>query len=350
MVAKRAISRLKELRTTTQSLKSCIGREYCLIIGYANMVWRSVAVFLIVCGRGGNRARPRCRTRLSAVVAPFFRTYCNRCHDGKVQKGEFRLDTLSSDFTLQAEAERWSEIRFRMNSGEMPPKSEPQPKAEELAKIVEWISARLAEGEAARMAKRGPIAYYRLSREEYANTIQDLLGVHYDPLVPGALNEDPRWHGFERIGSQLTLSPSHVERYLKAAEEVVESAFPEQGNPSKQSVLDPTKGKERWLEERGLKGPVRTLLWPNRRLGTTIFWNGVHRDRQARSLSFARPFERRASSRRPSPAPHSLEHSAQNVGVRRGYPRTGRRADHARMDSTPFGRQLCALEQYARLR
>ena len=71
------------------------------------------------------------------VVAPFFRTYCDRCHDGKVQKGEFRLDTLSRDFTLQADAERWSEIRVRMNSGEMPPKAEPQPRAEQLAIVVE---------------------------------------------------------------------------------------------------------------------------------------------------------------------------------------------------------------------
>src|SRR5690606_17878563 len=100
--------------------------------------------------------------------------------------------------------------------------------------------------------------------EEYANTIQDLLGVHYDPLVPGALNEDLRWHGFERIGAMLSLSPSHVERYLKAAEEVIESAYPELGESSKLNVFDPTKGKERWLEEHGLKGPVRMLLWPNR--------------------------------------------------------------------------------------
>jgi hypothetical protein len=238
----------------------------------AIMVWRSVVTFLVAAW--ANLALAAVPDTPDALIAPFFRTYCNRCHDDKVQKAEFRLDTLRSDFTLQAEAERWSEVRFRMNSGEMPPKTEPQPKAEELAKAVEWISARLAEGEAARMAKRGPIDYYRLSREEYANTIQDLLGVHYDPMVPGALNEDPRWHGFERIGSKLSLSPSHVERYLKAAEEVVESAYPEQGDPSKKNVFDPTKGKERWLEERGLKGPVRALLWPNRRLVNSIFWRG----------------------------------------------------------------------------
>ncbi|HSI35919.1 MAG: DUF1592 domain-containing protein [Phycisphaerae bacterium] len=230
------------------------------------MVWRSAGAILAVSAWAGLAPAAGPET-FDAVAAPFLQTYCTRCHDGKVQKGEFRLDTLGRDFTSQAEAERWSEMRFRVSSGEMPPKKEPQPKAEELSKFVGWVSARLAEGEAARLAKRGPIAHYRLSREEYANTVQDLLGVHYDPFVPGALNEDPRWHGFDRIGAKLSLSPSHVERYLKAAEEVVGSAFPEQGDPLKQFVFDPTKGKERWLEEHGLKGPVRTLLWPNRRVG-----------------------------------------------------------------------------------
>ncbi|QDU96609.1 DUF1592 domain-containing protein [Lignipirellula cremea] len=231
------------------------------------MVWRLVAAFLMAAA-GAELAQAAAPDTFDAVVAPFLKTYCVRCHDGNVQEGDFRLDTLGGAFTSHADALSWSEVVFRMNTGEMPPRRQPQPKPDELAKVVEFISARLAEGEAARLAKRGPVAYYRLSREEYANTVQDLLGVHYDPLAPGALNEDPRWRGFDRIGAQLTLSPSHIERYLKAAEQVVGSAFPEQGEGAKLSEVDPTKGKERWLEEHGLEGPVRTLLWPNRRVGT----------------------------------------------------------------------------------
>jgi hypothetical protein len=79
---------------------------------------------------------------------------------------------------------------------------------------------------AARMAARPPVAHYRLSRKEYQNTIYDLLGVHYDPTEPGQLNEDTLWHGYERIGSELSLSPSHVDRYYRAAELVLDRAFP----------------------------------------------------------------------------------------------------------------------------
>lgn len=167
-------------------------------------------------------------TCLAADVPPdeastaFFRTYCLRCHDAHRQAGQFRLDSLPRDFVDQATAERWSEVVFRMNSGEMPPKDEPQPKAEELGRVVVWIAASIAEGRATRMARRGPVSLYRLSRDEYSHQVPDPLGVHFDGKRPGALNEDPRWHGFDRIGALLTLSPSHVDRCLRAADTISE--------------------------------------------------------------------------------------------------------------------------------
>ena len=179
-------------------------------------------------------------------VQPFFAKYCSRCHDAKKQEGEFRLDTLSREFSKMLVAQRWGEVLFRINSGEMPPKDEPQPSPAELGEVAEWISAQIDEGRAARMAQRGPVTHYRLSRDEYANVVYDLLGVNFDARMPGALNEDPRWHGFDRIGSMLSLSPSHVTRYLSAAETVLNQAFPTQ--PPKSSKQRQAAGApNRWL-------------------------------------------------------------------------------------------------------
>lgn len=194
-----------------------------------------------------------------SAVRPFFQTYCLRCHDAQKREGQFRLDTLPRDFDTQEVAQRWSEVVFRMNAGEMPPKNEPQPKAEELGRVVEWLSTRIKQGEAARMARRGPVTHYRLSREEYGYTVYDLLGVHFDVTVPGAFNEDPRWHGFDRIGSLLSLSPSHVERYLRAAETVVARAFPPAWPKSETTRRAADDGT--W-QQKGLAGPVRWALWP----------------------------------------------------------------------------------------
>lgn len=195
-----------------------------------------------------------------ATVHPFFKTYCLRCHNDKVHKGEFRLDNLSREFTNQAVAQRWGELLFRINSGEMPPKKEPQPKAKDLGQVADWISSRIVEGEAARMAKRGPVSHYRLSREEYGHTAYDLLGVYFDVNMPGAFNDDPRWHGFDRIGSLLSLSPSHVDRYFKAAETVLDRAFPAVLPTAQKTRREADDGK--WKAQ-GHAGPVRWLFWPD---------------------------------------------------------------------------------------
>ncbi|MDB5337581.1 MAG: hypothetical protein JWN70_3200 [Planctomycetaceae bacterium] len=218
-----------------------------------------IVLTLVCLGSAAHAQEP---AAIDAALQPFFKTYCLRCHDANKQEGKFRLDTLPRDFADHSIAQRWDEVVFRMNSGEMPPKKEPQPKPEELGQVVDLISTRIKEGEAARMAKRGPVAHYRLSREEYGHTVYDLLGVYFDVNLPGAFNEDPRWHGFNRIGSMLSLSPSHVDRYFRAAETVLSRAFPDQQPALLKGRRAANEGQEQSLKDQGLTGPVRWLLFP----------------------------------------------------------------------------------------
>jgi hypothetical protein len=148
----------------------------------------------------------------------FVAKHCIACHGPEKQESELRIDTLSRDFALGGDAHHWAELIERVNIGDMPPEGEPRPTQEEIEAFVTQLSGLIREGRAARMAARPPVAHYRLSRKEYQNTVYDLLGVRYDPTKPGELNEDTLWHGYERIGSELSLSPSHVDRYYRAAE------------------------------------------------------------------------------------------------------------------------------------
>ena len=181
----------------------------------------------------------------------FLKSHCLRCHDGSKQKGKFRLDTLDTDFTNPLVAQKWDEVVFRINAGEMPPEKEPQPSALEIGSIAETLTKRIREGTAARMAKRGKVQQYRLSREEYAHTVYDLLGVVFDVDAPGAFNEDPRWHGFERIGSLLSTSPSHIDRYLRAADKVIELASFDSEPPSKKDRKYPEEEGKRYFAQLG---------------------------------------------------------------------------------------------------
>ena len=129
------------------------------------------------------------------------------CHGPKKTKGDLRLDQLSRDFKSGVDGQVWAEVVEKINAGEMPPEDEAQPTADEIGKVIAQLDVRIREGRAARMAARPAVAHYRLSRQEYQNTVYDLLGVRYDPAKPGELNEDTLWHGYERIGSQLSFRP-----------------------------------------------------------------------------------------------------------------------------------------------
>lgn len=95
-----------------------------------------------------------------------------------------------------------------------------------MTQVLEWIAAHVAESEAARQSGgSAKVAFRRLTREEYGNTIRDLLGVNYDATAPTPLPEEPDWQGFQRIGSVLGVSPAHIEKYLSAAEAILDEAL-----------------------------------------------------------------------------------------------------------------------------
>lgn len=201
----------------------------------------------------------------------FLQKHCVSCHSEKNEKSDVRIDELSRDFKAGADAHRWGEILEKVNSGQMPPKEKEPPSQQEIRDFVNHLDASLKQGRAARMAARPPVTHYRLSRKEYQNTIYDLLGVRYDPTKPGELNEDSLWHGYERIGSELSLSPSHVDRYYRAAGLVLDRALPSK-------IVEPTTvrktaselhyngGKEQQaiLDRFGITRPLRQLLFPGR--------------------------------------------------------------------------------------
>ncbi|MFN7333136.1 MAG: DUF1587 domain-containing protein [bacterium] len=201
----------------------------------------------------------------------FLEKHCLRCHGSAKESSDVRIDHLSRDFKAGLDSHRWAEVLEKVNSGQMPPAEEPKPTQQEIATFLTSLDARLKEGRAARMAARPAVAHYRLSRKEYQNTVYDLLGVRYDPAKPGELNEDTLWHGFERIGSELSLSPSHVDRYYRAAGLVLDRAFTDASGETRKvrktaAELRYNGGKEQQaiLDRFGIKRPLRYLLFPGR--------------------------------------------------------------------------------------
>ena len=225
-----------------------------------------LAVLCLWCG-GASVETASVPTGFDQIAQPFLSEHCVRCHGEKKQKGNLRLDTLPRDFAAPLSASHWADVMERISSGEMPPEDEPKPKAEDAARVVEWMAGQIKDGEAARLAKRERVTFHKLTREEYANTIRDLLGVNFDVTDPTGLPEDPNWHGFERIGSVLSVSPAHVEKYFAAAEAVLNEALPAVAPKTISKRRDVWElryqGQRGKAEKLGLAEKARVELWPH---------------------------------------------------------------------------------------
>ncbi len=234
----------------------------------------SCAAVLLALPAWGLAADPLKANADPQTVKPFFVKHCFACHAAEEQEGDLRLDRLAMDYTSPANLARWEEIMNRISSGDMPPKSKPRPLPAEILQTSEWIADQLREAEAVRQsASNEPISFRKLTREEYANTVRDLLGVVFDPEAPTGLPEDPDWKGIERIGQVLTLSPAHIEKYLTAAEAILDEALSLRPEPERELVRwTPFELRYRQREEylaRGIVDQVRMELIPNNHMSDT---------------------------------------------------------------------------------
>ena len=161
------------------------------------------------------------------VISPFLKTHCLKCHGPEKKEGQLRVDQqLKNEFLDPTSKEKWGEVINVLNSHEMPPDGEPQPKPDEVARVVDWITEQMTQAELIR--RDGVIVLRRLNRDEYRNTIRDLIGVDFD--VSG-FPQDPPAGGFDNNGKALTLSPLHTELYLEAARKILDRALVEGDRP-----------------------------------------------------------------------------------------------------------------------
>ncbi len=162
-------------------------------------------------------------TDLPKRARDFIESNCTQCHDAESKKGRLNLDALSTRLDDPPTEAKWTYVFDRVQRGEMPPKDEAPPPANEVAAFLESLGGFLSEHAAARRAKTGRVPWRRLNRVEYENTLHDLLAI--DIPLAGLLPEDGSAYGFDNVSEGLRLSATQIGSYLTAADTALDAAI-----------------------------------------------------------------------------------------------------------------------------
>jgi hypothetical protein len=154
-------------------------------------------------------------------VAPLVTKYCASCHSGKEPSGGVLLTAGMTSAAVTKNPTAWSRVAARVGNGTMPPKGLPAPTDAQRKQMVAWIDKNLPGD--CKLADPGKVTLRRLNREEYNNTVRDLMGVSIRPADD--FPSDDVGYGFDNIGDVLSMSPLLMEKYLAASEKVVKAAI-----------------------------------------------------------------------------------------------------------------------------
>jgi hypothetical protein len=158
-----------------------------------------------------------------SVPLSFLEKHCITCHGDKKPKGNLNLVKYHDDATILEGRKVWEAVVEKVRAGEMPPPKRPRPAAGEIETFVSSVEGLFAHADKNARPDPGRVTVRRLNRTEYNNTIRDLVGVDFQPAED--FPADDIGHGFDNIGDVLSLSPVLLERYLAAAESIMQRAI-----------------------------------------------------------------------------------------------------------------------------
>jgi hypothetical protein len=190
-----------------------VARAACLVTAVVTYCRSSVSI----------AAESRAIVGFRESIQPLLETYCYACHGDGEKNGGVAFDGFKSQAELVGNRELWWRVLKNVRAGIMPPAGEDRPDAEEKRQLERWIKHQAFAIDPTD-PDPGRVTVRRLNREEYRNTIRDLMGIDFKAFEE--FPPDDTGYGFDNIGDVLSVSPLLLEKYLHAAETIVAEAVP----------------------------------------------------------------------------------------------------------------------------
>src|SRR5262245_26671210 len=193
------------------------------VIALLTLVWLAA-----VSGTVGVEARQQSAAPASASAAAsasqraVFEQCCFGCHNQKLRTAGLALDNLDLG-NISGNADVWERVVSKLRAGSMPPPGRPRPDQAAYRTVATALEGDLDRAWAAHPNPGRIGAVHRLNRAEYNNAIRDLFALDVDvkPLLPGDETADG---SFDNFAGSLSISPTHLKRYLSVAREVTRLA------------------------------------------------------------------------------------------------------------------------------
>ncbi|MEK9649166.1 MAG: DUF1592 domain-containing protein, partial [Gammaproteobacteria bacterium] len=145
--------------------------------------------------------------------------------------GSFDLETILGD-DIASHAGEWEKAIRKLRAGMMPPPGQDRPRDRDYLRLTEWLENKI---DAQAEINPGTKTLHRMNQSEYANVISELLGIEIDPSL--YLPADSSARGFDNQAGSLTISPTLLEAYSRAASRIAKMAVGTWNSPTEMTYI-----------------------------------------------------------------------------------------------------------------
>ncbi len=153
-------------------------------------------------------------------IKPLLGKHCGDCHAGTEASGDLDIYALMKVEPFVMHRDHWLNVIQQIKVRSMPPADYEQPSDLERKQMLAWLQNAIENFDYETVRRSGHEPTRRLTHEEYNNTIRDLFGMDLRPAdrFPADMTASS---GFRNSANSLFIQPVTMERYLNAAESVV---------------------------------------------------------------------------------------------------------------------------------
>ena len=156
-------------------------------------------------------------------VRPVLAEHCAACHDPANPNNRIGFLRAKSADGIAQDRKLWRNVAAQLRNRTMPP-TDSKLSEEDRFRISTWIEQQLRDTACALGDYAGAVTLRRLNRREYRNTLRDLLGVDFavEEIFPA---DGSGGEGFDTNAETLYLPPLLMERYMEAAQQILDRAI-----------------------------------------------------------------------------------------------------------------------------